>query len=470
MDSRPRDDFIQPEPAAADHAGRAPREASEGEQAMLAAPGEAAGDAVLAAPGEAGLGIAAAMVPDDMLEDLERELASLLTPDLDAMDLDEPDAVAPSSDAGHADFPEGDDASVPVAEATDDAVVGTIVVSPPVWTDEPVASDVASTAGATAAADTGGPAGPEEFDPALDALASDMLDAGFMAASDAAPQSEEQDAVLVETVAVTALETEDGPTASGTQAPSDGTQAASPVAASAAEVPTLDAANADSPSAEPETTGQALPEAATPESLPLEATVSTPPSTLSETADDVTPADDVQATGPAAAEDMPARMAAGSMPGEAEPALPPEASGIAAEPAQGDVRAAGDSLAGEFLPAEPEPAEPEPAEPMTFEQALAAQDIQAIGFETAVRGAADRAGARFLFQMPVHTVPGCQRVAAVNLAGGDAPATLLILLLADGRSFRMEDARGSDNPFAGMAVSYGGLLAHLKSLPTRAAA
>ena len=111
-----------------------------------------------------------------------------------------------------------------------------------------------------------------------------------------------------------------------------------------------------------------------------------------------------------------------------------------------------------------------PAMAASFEEALEAQDIEAAGFEAAVRGAAGRSSSRFLFQMPVHTVPDCQRVAAVNLAGTETPVTVLVLLRSDGRSVRMEDARASDNPFAGMAVSYGGLLAHLKSLPTRSAA
>lgn len=111
-----------------------------------------------------------------------------------------------------------------------------------------------------------------------------------------------------------------------------------------------------------------------------------------------------------------------------------------------------------------------PLEAVEFELALNAQDIVASGFEAAVRRAADMADGSFLFHMPAHAVEDCQRVAAVSLAGLDAPFTLLVLLGADGRSVRLEDAQASDNPLAGMAVSYGGLLAHLKSLPARAAA
>jgi hypothetical protein len=111
-----------------------------------------------------------------------------------------------------------------------------------------------------------------------------------------------------------------------------------------------------------------------------------------------------------------------------------------------------------------------PLEAVEFELALNAQDIVAKGFEAAVRRAAEMADGHFLFHMPAHAVPDCQRVAAVSLASPDAPFTLLVLLGADGRSVRLEDAQASDNPLAGMAVSYGGLLAHLKSLPASAAA
>jgi hypothetical protein len=111
-----------------------------------------------------------------------------------------------------------------------------------------------------------------------------------------------------------------------------------------------------------------------------------------------------------------------------------------------------------------------PLEAVEFELALNAQDIVTSGFEGAVRRAAEMAEGSFLFHMPAHASPDCQRVAAVSLAGPDAPFTLLVLLGGDGRTVKLEDAQASDNPLAGMAVSYGGLLAHLKSLPARAAA
>lgn len=111
-----------------------------------------------------------------------------------------------------------------------------------------------------------------------------------------------------------------------------------------------------------------------------------------------------------------------------------------------------------------------PLETVEFELALNSQDIVEEGFEAAVRSVVDRTDATFLFHMPAHSVEGCQRVAAVSLGSGDERSTLLVLLHDDGRTFRLEAADESDNPFAGMALSYSGLLAHLESLPRAVAA
>ena len=111
-----------------------------------------------------------------------------------------------------------------------------------------------------------------------------------------------------------------------------------------------------------------------------------------------------------------------------------------------------------------------PLEVVEFELSLNSQDIPESGFEAAVRQAADRADGHFLFLMPAHMIEDCQRVAAVSVGSGENQATVLVLLQDDGRSFRIESAERSENPFAGMALSYGGLLRHLKELPEAIAA
>ncbi|MEX0409080.1 hypothetical protein ABGN05_25900 [Aquibium sp. LZ166] len=111
-----------------------------------------------------------------------------------------------------------------------------------------------------------------------------------------------------------------------------------------------------------------------------------------------------------------------------------------------------------------------PLEVVEFELSLNSQDIAESGFEAAVRHAADKADGNFLFLMPAHMIEDCQRVAAVSVGRGEDQSTVLVLLQDDGRSFRMENAEESANPFAGMALSYGGLLRHLKELPDSIAA
>ncbi|QDZ01048.1 hypothetical protein FQ775_12015 [Nitratireductor mangrovi] len=99
-----------------------------------------------------------------------------------------------------------------------------------------------------------------------------------------------------------------------------------------------------------------------------------------------------------------------------------------------------------------------PLEAVEFELALNSQNIFESGFETAVHRAAEKADAAVLFHMPAPDLPDCQRIAAVSLGDGADAHTLLVLLQADGGSFRIESAAASDNPFAGIALSYRGLL------------
>lgn len=355
MDSRPQDDFKQPESAVVDDGTPATHEALSNEQLGLSAAGAEAADA-----GEPLL---------DMSADFEAELASLLAPDLDAIDLDKPSAEAWTS-------------GTPDGHPLEDA-----------------AATVALTA-MEASVQTRG-----------EAVSMSAPEAGNNDATPSAPES--IDAVSI-TAAIAAVVFE----------------APAPAVAEFSDVettdPALDARSPEKPADQPVV--EAMPAAAPAAVAPVAVSVAAP-------ADAVVPA--ATEAGVVAA---------------AEPIA--EAAAMTAE-AMDETRAAGADA---------------PVEAISFEAALEAQDIEGKGFEAAVRGAADRAEARFLFQMPVHTVPDCKRVAAVNLPGTEKPVTVLVLLQEDGRSIRMEDARGSDNPFAGMAVSYGGLLAHLKSLPTRSAA
>ena len=376
MDSRPHDDFIQPERSIVDEASPSLETTSTGRQALFPAPAEATGTDDL----------------HDAIDDLEFELADLLAPDLEAMDLDEPstDTPAPEISETLAEDAGGEAVAAlgaTVPDASGQPAAEPIVASEPAATDAPSASD-------TLAVDDGTLLDADELEPTLDDMAAEFLAAEPEATVEDHPVSEEPAAAPAKTDVVPQVVTVAEPTDNGLPA---GDERA---AAGSETTPVIEATA--------ETSGQAP---------------------VAETAE------------------LPA----------AEPATPVEqerAEAIAVPPPE--------STAGTD--------DPDSGAPVTFEQALDAQDFSAAGFEAAVRGAADRSRSRFLFQMPVHTVADCQRVAAVNLPGDESPKTVLVLLAADGRSYRMEDARDSDNPFAGMAVSYGGLLAHLKSLPTRAAA
>lgn len=479
MDSRPHDDFFPPERSVPDDASRPAETVS-------------AGDAASAAQAQA---------PDsrdlyDAIDDLELELAGLLTPDLEAMDIEavELDAAGLGTldieaELGAIEL-EAALRAAPGAEATDRD-----------------ARDVDAAGRPEAAPAASGPAVAElpAAEPAL-ALPPETAEAR----TDAAPETVRAEAfetdMLIEAIELElSLDAADGtiaPEAEAAEAPANvadtgtvvadgsgdtdfeqaatvavaqdevlpaGDEAAAGIAATGSEAdePVAAAAPADEPldgSLGPMPVADMAAPAGEEHETPVEAVADAAPEAGPVQA--VEPALPVIAEAPATA-DAPAAEAGGEAPGDETGASAVEAEATA------EVEAAEHGGAEIVLP-EAITAAPRqddvPAEAAAFEQALGAQDILANGFEAAVRSAAAQAAGRFLFQMPVHTVRDCQRVAAVNLAGDASPATVLVLLAADGRSFRLEDARASDNPFAGMAVSYGGLLAHLKSLPTRAAA
>lgn len=382
MDSRPHDDFIQPERTTIDEASPASETTATGELAFSPAPVEAT-------------------EPDDLdivIDDLELELADLLTPDLEAMDLEEPVADTPTVE--FSETPAGHMGGEPIAAQSDAS--GQPPVDPVIASDPAPSSAIVATTGSDPlAADGDALLDADELELTLDEMTADMLAPEPQAMVEDVPVSGEPAVLLAETVVA--------PQVVAVAEPMDIEMAVGDAQATAEpDMPPVIEASAES-------SGQA----------PVVETAELP------AAEPETPVEHARAE--AVASETEAIM------------VPPPA------PVAG-----GDA--------------PETGASVTFEQALDAQDLSAVGFEAAVRGAADRSRSRFLFQMPVHTVADCQRVAAVNLPGDEAPRTVLVLLRADGRSYRMEDARESDNPFAGMAVSYGGLLAHLKSLPTRAAA
>lgn len=105
-----------------------------------------------------------------------------------------------------------------------------------------------------------------------------------------------------------------------------------------------------------------------------------------------------------------------------------------------------------------------PLELVEFELTLNAQDLVADGFEEAVRRAAESSSATVLFHMPAGEVPDCQRIAAVGIGDGEEGTTALVLLGADGRSLRVENAAENDNPFAAIALSYRSVMDRLETL------
>ena len=450
MDSRPHDDFLLPELSVLDDASPASRTVHAAEEASSPAPAEAAGT-------------------DDLhhaIDDLELELADLLTPDLEAMDLDAPAAAAPG-------FGTAETQNEPAGALADaDADASDRAGAEPEFTAQP--ETTAAAADATAAAEADVLREAVELELALDEMAADMLAAEAPTEDDRA-SGETVAAVPAETVVVPPIAAIAEPAGDETAA---GDAMTDPDADAPSELEPLEvgasAVEPAGPSPIAQTGDQFVAMTAEPEVAEHAATVEALASTPEDAA-----AEAVASAGPEAqpiAEASPAETPVAASPAQA-PAdqgqvFQGAATGGTAEAAEDAVAARDEGIvvAEAIMVPQQDTGGDAPAAAANFEEALGAQDILARGFEAAVRSAVEQSAGRFLFQMPVHTVHDCQRVAAVNLAGDEAPTTVLVLLRADGRSFRMEDARGSDNPFAGMAVSYGGLLAHLKSLPSRAAA
>lgn len=98
---------------------------------------------------------------------------------------------------------------------------------------------------------------------------------------------------------------------------------------------------------------------------------------------------------------------------------------------------------------EPRPFIPEPAE---LEQALQALDVNEEDFDERVREIAELVGGGFLFAMPAADEDSV-RIAAVGFDDDGDARTLLVSLLVDGASIRVEDASESASPHAALARS-----------------
>lgn len=478
MDSRPHDDFPQTEWSVRRDETPSSETGYARRQDLSSAPAEAVPPAG----------------PAYSLDDLELELASLLAPDLDAIGLAGRGADAADRDAGDAPDAGGhdaQDAARPHAALAADGPAAAPDEAGADASDQPGAARAAAAQPAPDAAFADGSAAAEEAEALMEAIELELVLDGMVAEAFAeeAPAGDDRAAgetgvfarfetgavpqvdAPVETAAVPQGEARVDATAEPAgDATADGDAVAVP-AADAPVVAEVAAVAPDGVSSAAEFHDGSVAVTAEPPvaeaAAAAEAIAMQQPDAPAETSARPEAAPPAE---PAAAEASVAAPAARAAADEAQ-AVGSAGTGATAEAAD-DAGAARDDadivVAGATLVAQRDG--DGTAVAASFEEALGAQDIPAKGFEAAVRSAAAQSQGRFLFQMPVHTVRDCQRVAAVNLAGDEAPTTVLVLLSADGRSVRLEDARDSDNPFAGMAVSYGGLLAHLKSLPTRAAA
>lgn len=97
-------------------------------------------------------------------------------------------------------------------------------------------------------------------------------------------------------------------------------------------------------------------------------------------------------------------------------------------------------------------------EAVELELALTNQDPLLDGFETALLKALKLVGGHLLFHVRVDNSPGRQRVAAVSVGEGPDRQVLLVVLPTHGGPMSVEAPDVADDPFAGLAASYAGLL------------
>jgi hypothetical protein len=86
------------------------------------------------------------------------------------------------------------------------------------------------------------------------------------------------------------------------------------------------------------------------------------------------------------------------------------------------------------------------------------RDVSETDFEEVVRGALEAVGGTLLFKLRIGEGPGGQHVAAAAVGKGTARQFLLLSLPVSGGQLRVETASRSDNPVAGIAASYAGLM------------
>ncbi len=86
------------------------------------------------------------------------------------------------------------------------------------------------------------------------------------------------------------------------------------------------------------------------------------------------------------------------------------------------------------------------------------EGISQDAFAEVVDGALEAVGGRLLFKMQVDAEGRRQHVAAASVGDGEARQFLLLTLPVDGGALKVEPAAKSENPAAGIAAAYAGLM------------
>jgi hypothetical protein len=111
----------------------------------------------------------------------------------------------------------------------------------------------------------------------------------------------------------------------------------------------------------------------------------------------------------------------------------------------------------------PETAEKNPdALPASDVAAPAAPEVSNTHFEDMVREAIEGVGGTLLFKMKVGDNDDAYHAAAAAVGDGDGRNFLLLTLPARGGQLKVETTAQSDDPLAGIAESYAGLMDVLK--------
>jgi hypothetical protein len=93
-----------------------------------------------------------------------------------------------------------------------------------------------------------------------------------------------------------------------------------------------------------------------------------------------------------------------------------------------------------------------------IEAALQAQDAVSQDFESSLRAALAATGGALLFQMHIDKETVHEHVAAISVGAGTERRFFLVILPADGGKLKIEPVEASNNPLAGIAAAYAGLV------------